>query len=117
MRSRIIRKAAVRDEFAARASWLSPALRSSCRVAFAIIASTFFPYSTAHVDGLKVLIDRATKRPPCTRPRRPSCFQRVPASDHDHLRADPHAAVEVGDILVAHADAARRHLRADGPGF
>src|SRR5947209_7001116 len=39
----------------------------------------------------------------------------APASDHDHLRAHLHAAVEIGDVLVAHADAARGHLGADGP--
>src|SRR5262245_35688711 len=35
--------------------------------------------------------------------------------DHHHLGAELHALIEVDDGLVAHADAARRHLRADGP--
>src|SRR5262249_34725351 len=35
--------------------------------------------------------------------------------NHDHLRADLHPGVQIDDILVAHADAAGRDLRTDGP--
>src|SRR5882672_7338412 len=40
----------------------------------------------------------------------------MPSHHHD-LGADLDAAVEVDDVLIAHADAARGHLRADGPGL
>src|SRR3954451_22862081 len=36
---------------------------------------------------------------------------------HDDLGADIDAAVEIDDVLVAHADAARGDVGADGPGF
>src|SRR5882672_6036008 len=39
------------------------------------------------------------------------------ASDHNHLGPDLNAAVKVDDVVVAHADTARGHLRADGPGL
>src|SRR5258705_13969799 len=38
-------------------------------------------------------------------------------SDHDHAGADPDPFVEIDHVLVAHADAARRHRRADRPGL
>src|SRR5580692_3845276 len=38
-------------------------------------------------------------------------------SDDDDPRADIDAAVEVDHVLVAHPDAAGRHVGADGPGF
>src|SRR5580704_11232488 len=38
-------------------------------------------------------------------------------SDHDDPGADIDAAIEVDDILIAHPDAARRHVGTDRPGF
>src|SRR6195952_757783 len=37
--------------------------------------------------------------------------------DHDDLGADADAAVEIDDVLVAHPDAARGDVGADGPGL
>src|SRR5260370_36104628 len=38
-------------------------------------------------------------------------------SDHDDLGADADAAIEIDHIVVAHRDAARRYVGADGPGL
>ena len=48
----------------------------------------------------------------CQRSRCGSC--RRSAWQHDDTRPDPHASVEVHDILVSEPDAARGHERADG---
>src|SRR4051812_30786784 len=40
-----------------------------------------------------------------------------PRSDHDDLGANPHALVEIGHVLVAHADAAGGNRSADRPGL
>jgi hypothetical protein len=41
----------------------------------------------------------------------------VAGPEHDDFRADRRAVVEIDDILVRQADAARRNVGADGPGF
>ena len=51
-------------------------------------------------------------RPPAAAPQL-SCLPQM----HDHARADLHPVVEVDDVLVAHADAARRDRVADRPGL
>jgi hypothetical protein len=42
---------------------------------------------------------------------------RFAGPEHDDFRADRCAVVEIDDILVRQADAARRNVGADGPGF
>src|ERR1700730_5755886 len=39
------------------------------------------------------------------------------SSDHDDPDADTDAAIEIDHVLVAHPDAARRYVGADGPGL
>src|SRR4051812_32545934 len=41
----------------------------------------------------------------------------IRGSQHDHPGADIDAAVEVDDVLIAHADAARGYVGADRPGL
>src|SRR5262249_14985403 len=44
-------------------------------------------------------------------------FRRTRTLDHDHLGADLDLAVQVDDVLIAHADTAGRHRLPDGPGL
>jgi hypothetical protein len=37
------------------------------------------------------------------------------SSDHHDSGADFYALIKIRDVIVAHADAAGRHVRADGP--
>src|SRR5687767_5671760 len=48
---------------------------------------------------------------------RPCCSVERERSDHEDAGTDLHAVVETDHVLVAHADATRRHLRADRPGL